>query len=346
MAYYLTGEVVEEKETPLEENPAWGDPATDSIFATLNIPPKEHLFGEGDLIAVTSSESEEAVQPWLSGALLDRVFGHRHTVSRALGMPREDLRTRVPDMGGGFGAKFRVYPEQILVAALARKLGRPVRWQETRRDNLACMYQGRDQYQEIEIGAMKDGRMVGLKATVLQDTGAYPAFGTWLPTLTLKMACGVYDIPAVELEFYSVATNTTPTDAYRGAGRPEATAMLERAVDMLAVELDLDPVDIRHRNFIAPDAFPFETPAKALYDSGEYAVALDRAVEIADYAALRHEQERRRSRGARHQLGIGVSTYVEITAARGDDEWSSVEVHDDGSATVKVGTSSLPFLKA
>ena len=268
------------------------------------------------------------------------VFGHRHAVSRALGMERDDLRTRVPDMGGGFGAKFRAYPEQILVAALARKLGRPVRWQETRRDNLACMYHGRDQYQEIEIGATNEGRIVGLRATILQDTGAYPAFGTWLPTLTLKMACGVYDIPAVELEFYSVATNTTPTDAYRGAGRPEATAMLERAMDLLAAELGVDPVDIRRRNFIAPEAFPFQTPAGALYDSGNYAAALDRAIEMADYSALRHEQELRRGRGARHQLGIGVSTYVEITAAQGDDEWSSVEVHDDGSATVKVGTSS------
>ena len=121
-----------------------------------------------------------------------------------------------------------------------------------------------------------------------------PSFGTWLPTLTLKMACGVYDIPAVELEFYSIATNTTPTDAYRGAGRPEATAMVERAVDMLAAELELDPVEIRRRNFIPPDAFPYETSAKALYDSGEYAAALDRAVAMADYPALRREQEQRR----------------------------------------------------
>jgi carbon-monoxide dehydrogenase large subunit len=317
--------------------------------------PQPDLFADADVIvtgrfrnqrvaAVPMETNNAMAYPTPGGLELwtgsQDVFGHRHNVARSLGMEREEVRTRVPDMGGGFGAKFRTYPEQILVAALARKLNRPVRWQETRRDNLAGMYQGRDQYQDVEIGATNDGHIVGLRLTVYQDTGAYPAFGTWLPTLTLRMACGVYDIPKVELGFVSVATHTTPTDAYRGAGRPEATAMVERAVDLLANKMGLDPAELRRRNFIAPGAFPVRTAAGALYDTGEYEKALDKALDIAGYEDLRLDQQRRRRNGDRLQIGIGLSTYVEITATRGDSEWSSVEVHDDGSATIKVGTSS------
>ena len=268
------------------------------------------------------------------------VFGHRSQIADALGIGAEDVRTRVPDMGGGFGAKFGAYPEQILTAAVAQKLGRPVRWQETRRDNLAAMKHGRDQYQHLEIGARKDGKIVGLRATVYQDNGAYPGFITWMPNLTLMMACGVYDIPKVELSFYSVATHTTPMGAYRGAGRPEAAAMIERAMDLVAAELDIDPVEMRRRNFIAPEAFPFKTASDALYDSGDYEAALRVASTMAGYEKLRAEQTERRTRGDVNQLGIGISTYVEITAGRGDEEWSSVEVHRDGRATIKVGTSS------
>lgn len=313
------------------------------LFADADVVVKG-IFRNQRLAAVPMEANNALAYPTPEGIELwagsQDVFGHRRNVARSLGMEREAVRTRVPDMGGGFGAKFTTYPEQILVAALARKLGRPVRWQETRRDNLAAMYQGRDQWQHVEIGATTEGKIVGLKATVYQSTGAYPVFGTWMPTLTLMMACGVYDIPRVELEFISVATHTTPNDAYRGAGRPEATAMVERAVDLLAAKLVMDPVELRRRNFIDPDAFPFATPAGARYDSGDYAAALDRAIEMADYPALRHEQQRRRQSGDLLQLGIGVSTYVEITSSRGDEEWSSVEVHEDGSATVSVGTSS------
>ena len=266
------------------------------------------------------------------------VFGHRRQIAKALHMEPEDLRTRVPDMGGGFGAKFVAYPEQVLASALARELGRPVRWEETRRENLAGMYQGRDQHQHVEIGATRDGRIVGLRATVYQNAGAYPSWGAWLPKLTVRMACGVYDIPRVDLGFVSVATHTVPTDSYRGAGRPEATALIERAVDLLAAELDMDPVELRRRNFIDPAEFPFTTPAGALYDSGDYAAALDRAVEMAGYDTLRAEQAARRQAGDRKQVGIGVSVYVETTAGRRDEEWSSVEVQQDGTVAVKVGT--------
>lgn len=268
------------------------------------------------------------------------VFGHRRKVADSLGLENEKVRTRVPDMGGGFGAKFTAYPEQILCAALARKLGRPVRWEQGRRDNLTTMYHGRAQVQHVELAATRDGDIVGLTLQVDQDAGAYPAWGAWLPVLTLRMACGVYDIPNVRLAFDSVVTNTTPTDSYRGAGRPEATALIERAVDILADELHMDPAELRRRNFLPADDFPVTTATGARYDSGDYEAALATALELAGYDELRTEQQHRRASGARKQLGIGLSTYVEITAGRGDSEWSSIEIHKDGTASVKVGTSS------
>lgn len=266
------------------------------------------------------------------------VFGHRWNLAKALGLEPEQVRTIVPDMGGGFGAKFFSYPEQIIAAKLAMMHQRPVRWTERRRQNLAGMYHGRDQWQQLRLGARADGTLVGLEATITQNAGAYPAFGAYLPTMTARMATGVYRIPAVDITVRAVATNTTPTHAYRGAGRPEATAMLERAIDVLARRLEVDPVELRRRNFI--DAFPYATPTDFTYDSGDYDAALSTALRIAGYEQLRADQGQRRADGERRQLGIGISTYVEVTAPFGRTEWGSTEVHDDGTATVRVGTSS------
>ncbi len=266
------------------------------------------------------------------------VFGHRSGVSRALGIAEEEIRGRVPDMGGGFGAKFPVYPQQVLVAALARELNRPVKWVETRTENMAVMTHGRDQVQRVRLGAKSDGTLVGLDLEIDANVGAYPTFGVFLPKLTMMMAPGVYDIPKVSARIRCVATNTTPTHAYRGAGRPEAASMIERAMDMLAVELGMDPAELRRQNFIPKDAFPIKTVAGAIYDVGDYHAAMTRALEMAGYDQLRSEQTERRRRGDRVQMGIGLSAYVEITAlARGD--WGSVEVEDDGSITAMVGTS-------
>ncbi len=267
------------------------------------------------------------------------IFGHRILVSRAIGVDREEVHAVVPDMGGGFGAKFYTYPEQVLVAALARRLGAPVRWHETRRDNLVAMTQGRAQHIELELGATRDGRVVGVRVDIVQDAGAYPLFGAYLPAWTRTMAVGPYAIPKAEVGFRSVVTNTTPIHAYRGAGRPEATHFLERGMDLLAAELGIDPVEIRRRNLIAADRFPFTTPTGAVYDSGDYQRALDEALRISGYEALRAEQARRRAAGDPVQLGIGVSCYVEITAPEGPQEWAEVEVHEDGRATARVGTS-------
>ena len=285
-------------------------------------------------LAVPRGESLE----WWVGS--QNVFIHQVLGARILGIDKERLRVRVPDIGGGFGAKILPYPEQILTAALALRLGRPVRWQETRSENMVGMTQGRDQRHRIELGATRDGRLVGLRMEVTQNAGAYPLFGAVLPEFTTWMASGPYVIPMVEATWRSVVTNTSPVHAYRGAGRPEATSMLERAMDLLAAELQMDPAELRRRNFVRKTSFPFTTPTDAHYDSGDYEAALDRVLELAGYEELRRDQAARRRRGDRLQLGIGISSYVEVTAAEGGKEWGAVDVLEDGTVVVKVGTSA------
>jgi len=268
------------------------------------------------------------------------VFLHRIVGARCLGLEEDRLRVRVADMGGGFGAKIQPYPEQILTAALALRLDRPVRWQETRAGNMVGMCQGRDQHQHLRLGATRDGRLAGLRLDILQNAGAYPLFGAMLPQFTALMATGPYLIPAAEVTWRSVVTNTTPVHAYRGAGRPEATAALERGMDLLAPRLGLDPAELRRRNLLADHVFPYTTPTGARYDSGAYTGAFEKALELAGYSELRREQQRRREAGADRLLGIGISSYVEVTAAGGGEEWSGVDVLEDGTVVVKVGTSA------
>ena len=267
-------------------------------------------------------------------------FGNRDAVAGVLGLEPDQVHVITPAVGGGFGAKAGSYVEHAILGKLAMQLGRGVRWIESRSENLVAMTHGRAQIQYIEIGAKRDGTIVGLRAKVLQDVGAYPDFGMFLPTLTKQMACGVYAIPKVEFNFFSYLTNTTPVSAYRGAGRPEAAAMLERAIDMVADELGLDPADVRRKNFIPKDAFPHTTVTGAEYDIGDYALPLEEALKIAEYDKLLAEQEKRRAAGDRKQLGVGIGVYVEITGGVPPfSEYSSVEVHTDGAVTVRTGTS-------
>ncbi len=268
-------------------------------------------------------------------------FGLRAALASSLDMAPDEIRVVVGDMGGGFGAKAGARPELIVIAAAARKLGRPVKWIETRSENLIGMTHGRGQVQDVELGATRDGRLVGLSARVVADIGAYPGIAMLLPFLTGQMASGVYAIPAIDYEADCVVTNTTPLGAYRGAGRPEAAAMVERAMDMLAVELGIDPADLRRRNLIAPDRFPHTTAGGATYDSGEYEKALDKVLEISAYRELRAEQARRREGGDRLQVGIGLSVYVEVTAVGIGPEWGAVRIETDGTATVRCGTTSF-----
>jgi aerobic carbon-monoxide dehydrogenase large subunit len=264
-------------------------------------------------------------------------FWVRRIVAKALGLPAKRVRVVAPAVGGGFGARIATYPEQVVVAALARRLGRPVRYVESRSESMLAMTHGRAQVQEVELGAARDGTLTGLRARVVGDGGAYPGEAAYLPASTRLMASGVYRIPRVEVATACVVTNTTPVAAYRGAGRPEATAMLERAVDLLAGELGMDPAELRRRNLLRPDELPYHTPTKAHYDSGDYPAALERVLEAAGYPALRAEQARRRRRGDRHQLGVGLSAYVEVTGF--GSEHGAVAVGPDGRVTVRTGTA-------
>jgi aerobic carbon-monoxide dehydrogenase large subunit len=283
------------------------------------------VFSHGKLTVWHSSQNAQLCRLILCGAL---------------GMSPDQIRVIVPDVGGGFGAKVGIDRDGIVVAWLARKTGRALRWVETRSENLVGMTQGRAQLHHIKIGGTNDGKILAYRIDVIQDSGAYGRMGKFLPGLTCLMAPGVYDIPEVQAGFRVVVTNATPVAAYRGAGRPEAAATIERAVDLFAAEIGMDPVDVRRRNFIAPDQFPFHTKTGALYDSGRYAEALDKVLAASGYPELRREQERRRADGDVKQLGIGISTYVEITAADGAaGETAKLEVSDEGAATVYTGSS-------
>ena len=257
-----------------------------------------------------------------------------------LGLEPEKLRVVCPWVGGGFGPKAAPYVEHLVAAAAALKLGRPVKWVATRSEDMVSLVQGRDFVMTAKLGLTAAGKIVGLDASVVASAGAYPALGAILPMLTQMMCVGVYEIPNVRFKTTTVLTNTTTVGAYRGAGRPEATQLIERVLDVAADQLGMDPAEIRRANFIQPDKFPLTTPTGAGYDSGEYEKALDAVLLASGYAELRAEQEKRRANGDVKQLGIGVSAYVEVTAPVGlHIEFGAVEIHDDGSASVFAGTS-------
>ena len=270
--------------------------------------------------------------------------GTKASLARMLGVPGEQVRVITPDVGGAFGAKFGADPEHALVAWVARRLGRPARWNETRYENLISMTHGRAQQQTVTIGGRRDGTVLAYRLEIVQDSGSSPKIGAILPTLTILMTVGPYAIPRAEAVATSVVTSTTPLGAYRGAGRPEATAAIERAIDLFAAEIGMDPADVRRRNLLPPFTEPHRTAFGALYDSGDYVRALELALDAAGYDDLRKEQQQRRDRGQEVQLGIGLASYVEITGA-GDGEDSppqenaTVEVHPDGTATILTGTS-------
>jgi aerobic carbon-monoxide dehydrogenase large subunit len=263
-------------------------------------------------------------------------FSFRDEVAKHLGIEPDRVHVTVPSVGGAFGSKAFLYPEQLCVAALALRLARPVRFVETRSENLVAMFHGRAQVQDVELGARRDGTITGLRVVVHAEMGAYPR-GTYLPDLTRQMASGVYRIPRIDFVSRSVVTNTTPIEQYRGAGRPEAATMIERAMDLLANELGEDPIALRRKNLIPADAFPYESKTGVTYDVGAYEPALDEALRLSGYEQLRKEQADRRARHDPTQLGIGVAVYAEITAW--GSEYGSVEVLPDGSARVRTGTS-------
>jgi len=267
--------------------------------------------------------------------------GLRDGLAPSIGLEPDNLRVIAPWVGGGFGPKAGLYIEFILCAKAAQELNRPVKWTEQRGENMLSMAQGRAMVMNAELGVNNDGSIVGLKARVVADAGAYPAIGAILPMLTMQLSQAVYDIPAIDFFAQSVVTNTTFIGAYRGAGRPEATQMVERILDKAANAIGMDPAELRRKNYLQPEAFPLTTLVGANYDSGEYERSLDAVLEASGYADLRAEQKRRRESDDPMLLGIGVSSYVEVTAPIGlHVEYGSCEINDDGSATIKVGTSS------
>jgi aerobic carbon-monoxide dehydrogenase large subunit len=319
----------------------------------------EHLFDDCEVVvtrtilnqrvAPAPMESRGAAAAWGEDGRLTAWIpnqgaqGTKAVLAGMLGLERDKLRVITPDVGGAFGAKFGADPEHALVAWVAEALGRPARWSETRYENLLAMTHGRAQYQTVTIGGRRDGTVLAYRLEVLQDCGAYPKIGALLPSLTRLMTPGTYRFGKVESTARSVVTNTTPIGAYRGAGRPEAAAAVERAMDLFAAEIGMDPADVRRRNLLEPFSEPHANGFGALYDTGDYPAALENALAAAGYAELRKEQAERRARGDVVQLGIGIACYVEVTGGGAEsgapNENATVEVHPDGSATILTGTS-------
>ena len=264
----------------------------------------------------------------------------RDAIATLFGIDSTQVHVITPDVGGGFGAKHGTTPEELLVPWLARRLGRAVRWTETRSENLVGMVQGRGQVQYATLGGTRDGHITSYRLDVVQDAGAYAGMGAVLPYMTRLMAPGCYAIDDVAVRIRSTVTNTTNVGAYRGAGRPEAAAAIERMVDLFATEIGMDPVEVRRRNLHRADAFPLRTATGGNYDSGDYEAVLDLALGAAGYDELRARQAELRAGGGTTQLGIGVSVYVEITNPVNDSEYGAVEITPDGGAIVRTGSSA------
>ncbi len=295
----------------------------------------EYKPSTGELVVTTSTQIPHFVKTLLAAALK---------------IKEQKVRVIAPEVGGGFGTKLNFYNEEILVALLAKKLGRPVKWVETRSENLQATIHGRDQIHYVELAAKRDGTLLGLRDKFYGDLGAYHQLhGAGLFVLTALMMQAMYKIPNMLIELQVAFTNKVANDATRGASRPEATYAVERMMDILAAELKMDPAELRRRNFIPSDAFPYSTVTGLVYDSGNYGPLLDKALAAADYPSLRREQERARRAG--RYLGIGMAGYVEVSGwgpstvagavgiAHGNFESATVRVNWDGTVTVLSGTS-------
>jgi carbon-monoxide dehydrogenase large subunit len=261
----------------------------------------------------------------------------RDEILERLGLAPGSLRVVAPDVGGGFGAKSPFDAEAVMVCWLARHLGRGIRWSETRTESMMTLGHGRAQWQQITIAGRRDGTLLAYRLEIVADAGAYPKLGAVLPEGTVALASGVYAIPRVEAHSRSVLTNTNPTGAYRGAGRPEAIAAVERAVDLFAAEIGMDPARVRELNLLQPHVFPHVTPTGCAIDTGDYPAALRTVLAAADYPALRAEQVRRRAAGVIHQYGIGLSAYLDMTGYGVED--ARLVLRRDGTVHGYAGTS-------
>jgi carbon-monoxide dehydrogenase large subunit len=328
----------------------------EAAFKTAEVVVREHIINQR--LIPNAIEPRAALAQWNSamGELTLWVASQAPHIGRFLlslttGIPEHKIRVIAPEVGGGFGSKVQHYPEDAMVVFAARMLDRPVKWTETRTENYKATIHGRDHVQDVELAAKKDGTITGLRATVWANMGAYlSTASTGIPTILHGlMLSGTYTIPNIHEDVYGVFTNTTPVDAYRGAGRPEATFMVERLVDLLAYELKMDPAELRRKNFIPPFKDGYTVATGLTYDTGDYAGALDKALQMAGYDALRKKQTDLRPQG--RYLGIGLCTYAEIcglgpsqvagAVGFGGGLWESaiVRFHPSGKVQVMVGIS-------
>ena len=290
-------------------------------------------------------EPRSGVAWWDDGRLVhlsasQAVHENKAFLADLYGLDPARVRVASPDVGGSFGAKFRAYAEEALLGWFARALDRPVAWTETRTESMIGLGHGRGQIQNIMIAGRRDGTIERFETRVIQDSGAYPLIGAFLCRQTQAMLTGTYAISDAAFVGESVVTNTAPMGAYRGAGRPEATTAIERAVDLFAAECGLDPAEVRRRNVLPPEAFPHTTPSGAVYDSADHPGVLGKVLDAADYEALRADQTRRRAEPSGHLLGIGLASYVEVTATTPAGDHGAVELRADG--TVLARSSSTP----
>ena len=300
----------------------------------------------------TAMETRGVVAEWRAGERSLTLYSStqiphllRTLLAGILGMPENHLRVITPEVGGGFGSKLNVYAEEALAAFVAMRINHPVKWIESRRENFQATIHGRGHVDYFELAAKRDGTMLGLKLKLIQDLGAYHQLLTpAIPTLSVLMMPGLYNFPNISADIVGVFTNCVPTDAYRGAGRPEATHGIERMVDILAAELQMDPAAIRLKNFVPANAFPYATATGLSYDSGNYAAPLKQALDAVEYPKLREEQKRARAAG--RLMGIGISTYGEICAIgpspatpAGGWESATVKIEPTGKVTVMTGAS-------
>ncbi|MDG6925073.1 MAG: xanthine dehydrogenase family protein molybdopterin-binding subunit [Nitrososphaerota archaeon] len=285
-------------------------------------------------VAASYDEGNGDLTIWLS---CQDPHGLRNGLAGILKMSPQKVRLIAPDVGGGFGGKALPYPEDVAVPFAAMKFRRPVKWEEDRREHMLMMSHGRGQKQYAELAVMRNGRILGLKTRIVSDAGAYSnGDNTDIPFQTFKMGTGVYDIPAYQAEIYSVLTNKTPQGSYRGAGRPEAAYLIERAVEIMARKLKLDPVKVRRLNFIEKQKFPFKTPAGYVYDSGDYEKNLSKALEVADYDGMKEYRRKAREQG--RLVGIGMATWTEVCGfSPSTGQTASVTIDQEGQVLVTIG---------
>jgi carbon-monoxide dehydrogenase large subunit len=375
---YLAADGADAVEVDYEETPAVADPEKAIAPGAPAVHPQwpdnvaftfhqeggnlDQAFREADVIVkqrITSQrlipmamETRGVVASWHAAEKSLTVYSStqaphllRSLLSNVFGVPEHRLRVIAPEVGGGFGSKIDMYPEDMLMAFITQRLNKPVKWVESRRENFLGTIHGRGHVDYYELAAKRDGTMLGLKLKIIQDLGAYMQTLTpAIPTLSVLMMPGLYKFKHISADIVGAFTNCFPTDAYRGAGRPEATHGIERMVDILAAELRMDPAELRLKNFPAPDEFPFATATGLAYDSGNYALPLKTALNAVNYDKLREEQQQCRKAGK--LMGIGMSAYGEICAfgptpatPTGGWESATVKIEPSGKVTVMTGAS-------